>query len=130
MFAASLKRFNNLTNIGMKPKDQSVKPTDCDLVYMDPAHVCYVEIIHATTDFDKRSFVGTEERAVNAEIPFPQDAAVVHVDVEYLKAIVDNLAPKTTVKLTLGTDYPLKIEGLLDASANVKAFIAPRIENE
>lgn len=133
MRTASLKRYQSILNIGLKKSEQQVRPVFRDIRYIDPKHIVMVDVRHkANGDVDQALAFDGKNEAVR----FPKtpeeiwEPVEVHISRDYLKAIIDNIAPGTTIDLRVGTDYPLRIDGLLDDETEIRAWIAPRIENE
>ena len=115
MFVKSVKRYMQLMNIGVKAKDMTPKPFGVNVNYITQPALC---------------FEGDHEREKAVTIVEPSESCSAMYNVDYLRKIIDNLAPGTVVKLTIGDDYPLKIEGLIDAETHVTAYLAPYIEPE
>ena len=133
MRSASLKRYQSILNIGLKKSEQQVRPTDKDIRYIDAKHIVMVDVRHkANGGVDQAlAFNGKDEAARFPKAPEEiREPADVHISRDYLKAIIDNIAPGTTIDLRVGTDYPLRIDGLLDDETEIRAWIAPRIEKE
>ena len=131
--ATTLKRYQAILNIGLKKSEQQVRPTDRDIRYIDAKHIVMVDVLHnANNGIEKvLAFEGKTECTRYPKTPEEiGDPATIHISRDYLKAIIDGIAPGTTIKMTVGTDYPLRIDGLLDAETACRAWIAPRIENE
>lgn len=133
MKPATLKRYQAILNLGLKKSKQQIRPVDKNIRYINPEHTVMVDVFHHDkVDEDPSvAFEGGHEidklPKTPSEITGPM---IVHISRDYLKGIIDNIAPGTEVMLTIGTDYPLKIYGLLDVETAVRAWIAPRIENE
>ena len=132
MLAKSVKRYMELMNIGLKTKDRTAKPIGVNVNYCDPGHIVYLRVEPLPVDLTQPAlcYEGVHERERAITIMEPSESCSAMYNVDHLRKIIDNLAPGTTIKLTIGDDYPLKIEGLLDVETRVTAYVAPSIEPE
>lgn len=133
MKPTTLKRYQAILNLGLKKSEQQIRPVDKNIRYINPEHTVMVDVIHHDKVDEDPSVAFDGDHEIDklpktpSEIPGP---IVVHISSDYLKDIINNIAPGTDVIVTIGTDHPLKIYGLLDVETAVRAWIAPRIENE
>lgn len=133
MRPASLKKYQAILNIGLQKSKQQVRPVYRDIRYADPKHIVMVDVIHneINTKADVLCIDGDREHVRPLKEPEEiREPVKVRIPRDYLKAIIDNVAPGGDVLLTAGTDCVLKIEALLDDETEIRAWIAPRIENE
>lgn len=125
----NMKEYNELLWLGVKKNKRDSVRGQRSTRYVDPAHVCMVELTSPSEEVeDYICYSGEDEIAV--KMPTWENAMeqTMHCPVEYLKRIVDNIRSED-VKITVGTDYPIKLEWR-DGEDSWKVLIAPRIENE
>ena len=129
-----MKEYNELLWLGVPKKKRDSVRGQRSTRYLDPSHVVFMELrippwdLESTEVMQYESYVGEDERLFKVPQLQTDYAQSVHVPVEYLKKIVDNINAQG-VLITVVDNYPLSLVWR-DGEDDWFVAIAPRIENE
>ena len=130
----NMKQYNELLWLGVKKSKRDSVRGQRSTRYIDPSHVVFLELrtppwdLESTEVMQYESFSGEEERLFKVPELKTDYAQSVHVPVEYLRKIVDNINSRD-VLITVCDDYPISLLWR-DGDDEWFAMIAPRIESE
>ena len=130
----NVKQYNELLWLGVAKKDRGYVRGQVSTRYIDPAHVCAIELTTPPGDLESTEVMQYETYvgAYDTTIKFPEliidDRQSVLVTTDYLRKIIDNIKAEE-VSITVAQDYPIQIDWK-DNADKWKAIIAPRVRSD
>jgi hypothetical protein len=131
----NMKQYNELLWLGVPKKDRDSVRGQTSTRYIDPAHVCAIELTVPPWDLESTevmpyvTYVGDDE---NHTARFPRldcdDAQSVLMPTDYLRKILDNIKAEE-VSITVAQDFPMTLHWR-DGPDEWRAIIAPRVRTE
>lgn len=132
MNPSNMKQYNELLWLGVPKSKRTDVRGMTHTRYVDPGHVCYVELLRAVDPeepFRFSQYCGEKEEY---EVRRPEtDTGMMQsviIPVDYLRRIIDNVT-SDNVALHVTTNFPLRMTWQ-DKEDTWTAWIAPLIENE
>ena len=130
----NMKEYNELLWLGVKKNKRDSVRGQRSTRYLDPSHVVFIQLTTPPWDAEStevmtyEEYSGEDERSFRVPQLETEYAQSVHVSVEYLRRIVDNITSQD-VLITVIDDYPISLSWR-DGEDDWSAMIAPRIESD
>ena len=128
----NMKEYNELLWLGVPKKKRDSVRGQRSTRYIDPSHVVFIQLttppwdLESTEVMQYESYRGEVEGAFKVPELRSDYAQRVHVPVEFLRRIVDNITSED-VLITVSDDFPISLVWK-DGDDEWNALIAPRIE--